>query len=254
MRRRSTFSTHVRPSLDMKMRPLLPVLALLAAAALGSSQSVAAEDDGVALAIVYDTSGSMRESVPAASGGSAPKYQIANRALIAVAQQIEAFATNKATGGARTIHTALYIFAGEHPKVAMKLGPFDARALEHFAQSFSNPNGYTPLGSSLEMAANAVAKSPLPRKHVLIITDGLNTAGPKPEVVFAQMKQRDGGKSPVSVHFVAFDVDARQFAAMKKLGATVVPAANEAQLNSQLQFILQRKILLEDEEPPQKSK
>jgi hypothetical protein len=53
----------------------------------------------------------------------------------------------------------------------------------------------------------------------------------------------------LSVHFLAFDVDARQFDPLKKLGATVVGAVDERQLNSQLEFILQRKILLEAEEP-----
>jgi hypothetical protein len=54
----------------------------------------------------------------------------------------------------------------------------------------------------------------------------------------------------LSVHFVAFDVDARQFAPLKRLGANVVGASDEKQLNSQLQFILQQKILLEEEETP----
>jgi hypothetical protein len=49
---------------------------------------------------------------------------------------------------------------------------------------------------------------------------------------------------------VAFDVDAKVFAGVKKLGATVVSAANESQLNTQLEFVLEKKILLEDEEPP----
>jgi hypothetical protein len=39
---------------------------------------------------------------------------------------------------------------------------------------------------------------------------------------------------------------------LKKLGATVVSAADEKQLNAQLEYILQRKILLEDEEPAKK--
>jgi len=51
---------------------------------------------------------------------------------------------------------------------------------------------------------------------------------------------------------VAFDVDAKVFAAVKKQGATVVGAADEKQLDAQLQFILQKKILLEEEEPPKK--
>jgi hypothetical protein len=49
---------------------------------------------------------------------------------------------------------------------------------------------------------------------------------------------------------VAFDVNAKVFDSVKKLGATVVGAADEKQLNSQLDFILQHKILLEEEEKP----
>jgi hypothetical protein len=56
----------------------------------------------------------------------------------------------------------------------------------------------------------------------------------------------------VSVHFVAFDVDAKVFDPVKKLGATVVGASDEKQLNTQLEYILQRKILLEEEEPVKK--
>ncbi len=94
-------------------------------------------------------------------------------------------------------------------------------------------------------------KSPLSRKHVLVITDGINTAGPPPQAVLPKLKESAAKEgATLSVHFVAFDVDARQFAAVKRLGATVVGAADEKQLNSQLQFILQQKILLEDEEPP----
>jgi hypothetical protein len=44
------------------------------------------------------------------------------------------------------------------------------------------------------------------------------------------------------------------FSPVKKLGATVVSAANESQLNTQLDYILQRKILLEEEEVPGKAK
>jgi hypothetical protein len=65
-----------------------------------------------------------------------------------------------------------------------------------------------------------------------------------------RLKQQAAQKgASLSVHFVAFDVDAKVFDPVKKLGATVVGAADETQLNSQLQFILQRKILLEEEEP-----
>jgi hypothetical protein len=68
-----------------------------------------------------------------------------------------------------------------------------------------------------------------------------------------RLKQQAAQKeTSLSVHFIAFDVDAKVFAGVKKLGATVVGAANEAQLNTQLEFILEKKILLEEEEPPKK--
>ena len=115
------------------------------------------------------------------------------------------------------------------------------------------PNGGTPLGNALTMAGRAVLNSGLTRKHVLIITDGENTIGPKPDVTLAALQQEAGQKQTgVSVHFVAFDVDAKVFAGVKRLGATVVGASNENQLNTQLEFILEKKILLEDEEPPKK--
>jgi hypothetical protein len=207
-------------------------------------------EEGVALAIIYDTSGSMKEPVADASGASAPKYLIANRALLDVTRQLQAFATNAATGAPRKIDVGLYIFQNEHAREVVKLGPLDAKAIERWASRFSSPNGNTPLGNALTTAAHAVLDSPLSRKHVLIITDGLNTAGPPPQVVLPRLKQQaEQSHSSFSVHFVAFDVDARQFAPLKKLGATVVGAADEKQLNSQLLFFLKHKILLDDEEP-----
>jgi len=54
----------------------------------------AAGEEGVAVAIIYDTSGSMHDAVRDSSGHSSPKYIIANRALEAVARQIQAFASS----------------------------------------------------------------------------------------------------------------------------------------------------------------
>jgi hypothetical protein len=236
----------------MKKLSSLAVLIALGFGGLSSARLRAAEE-GVALAIIYDTSGSMRDPVPDQNGGSAPKYVIANRALKAVADQIETFSTNTAAGTPRKIVTGLFIFQGEHARAAMPMGPFDGNALRDWASRFSSPSGNTPLGAALGTAGHAVLESPLGHKHILIITDGINTAGPTPAVVLPRLKQQAAQQgTSFSVHFVAFDVDAKVFDAVKKQGATVVAAADEKQLNSQLQFILQRKILLEDEEPPQK--
>jgi hypothetical protein len=210
----------------------------------------AADEDGVALAIIYDTSGSMQRTVRDSTGKSSPKYIIANRALAAVAKQIQAFASGNAGGAPRKVQAGLFVFRRDSAREAVAFGPFDAAALEQFARDFSSPNGNTPLGNALTVAGRAVMNSPLARKHVLIITDGENTAGPTPAAVMPRLKQQaENRQTTVSVHFVAFDVDAKVFDSVKKLGATVVGASDEKQLNTQLEYILQRKILLEEEEP-----
>ena len=211
----------------------------------------AAEQEGVALAIIYDTSGSMHDSVRDSTGRSAPKYVIANRALVAVAKQIQAFANSPAGSAPRKVAAGLFVFSGESAREAVKFGPFDAAALERFARDFTTPSGNTPLGNALSVATRKVMSSPLSHKHVLIITDGMNTAGPTPAAVMPKLKQQAEEKqTTVAVHFVAFDVDAKVFDGVKKLGATVVGASDEKQLDSQLEYILQRKILLEEEEAP----
>src|SRR6266481_4752246 len=214
------------------------------------SRSLGAEDDGVALAIIYDTSGSMRELVSDSAGKSSPKYVIANRALISIAKQVETFATKNAAAP-RKIEAGLFIFEGSGAREAIKFGPFEAAGFENWAKQFANPNGNTPLGNALNAAGQAVLDSHLPHKHVLVITDGINTAGPSPASVLPKLKRQAQDKqTSLSVHFVAFDVDAKVFDTVKRQGATVVGAANENQLNTQLLYILQRKILLEEEEPP----
>src|SRR5437660_2132591 len=98
MRRRSVGQSTFRAGLQMHNRRVIAALGLLVIAVSGFSMRATAEDEGIALAIIYDTSGSMRETVPDASGRPAPKYQIANRALIAMAKQIQSFATNSSAG------------------------------------------------------------------------------------------------------------------------------------------------------------
>jgi len=232
---------------------LITTLGTLAAVVATPFQLMAAQEDGVALAIVYDTSGSMKEQVRDRNGKLSPKYVIANRALEAISKRIQTFATNAPTGGPRTIHAGLFVFDGTGAKQAVKFAPFEASTFQSWAQRFAAPEGGTPLGNALTAAGQAVLNSGLPRKHVLVITDGINTVGPDPAAVMPRLTQLAAQKqNRLSVHFVAFDVNAKVFDGVKKLGATVVGASDEAQLESQLEFILQKKILLEDEEPPTK--
>lgn len=209
-----------------------------------SSAAPAAE--GVAIAIVLDTSGSMKGVVRDGKGGRSPKYEIGNRALKAVVGKIEQFATN---GPNRTVHAGLFTFSGDGAQEVVKFGKFDAAAMRNWLQKYPGPQSGTPLGRALETASEPVLKSGLPQKHVLVITDGENTAGPDPSQILPRLtKKAEAQGTILFTHFIAFDVAANVFAPLKRQGATVVGAADEKQLNQQLDFVLEEKILLEKED------
>jgi len=228
-------------------------LGTLVAMTAASTPVFSAQEEGIALAIVYDTSGSMKEQVRDRTGKLSPKYVIANRALEAISARIQTFATNAGSGLQRKVHAGLFVFEGTGARQAVNVGPFDASAFQSWAKRFSSPEGGTPLGNALMAASQAVLNSGLTRNHVLIITDVINTVGPDPATVMPRLRQlAEQKQTSLSVHFVALDVNAKVFDGVKKLGATVVGASDEAQLTRQLEFILEKKILLEDEELPKK--
>jgi hypothetical protein len=205
--------------------------------------------EGLALMIVYDTSGSMQQKVRDADGRLTPKRVIASRALTAVIDRLRAVRTGSG-GNGTVIDAGMVVFEGDHAAVAVKFRPFDPQPFRDWLAHHGNLTRGTPLGDAVRLAGESVLGSKLPRKHVLIITDGINTRGPDPKVTLPEVqREAERNHTAVSFHFVAFDVNAAEFNAVKKLGATVVAAADEKQLDTQVQFILEKKILLEDEEP-----
>jgi hypothetical protein len=223
---------------------LLAVLLMAAGSTCNAAESQRPED-GVALAIVFDTSGSMKDPVQDKSGGQTAKYIVANRALQAVVNRLEAFVR-----GGKRLDIVFYTFQGNGVREQMPIARFDPKPLREWAKKFNSPAGNTPLGRAVRLAAEEVLRSPLTRKHVLLVTDGMNTVGPEPKAVIPSLRElAEKKQTSLGLHLVAFDIDAALFDPIKKLGATVVGAADEAQLNTRLDFILREKILLEDEEP-----
>ena len=209
--------------------------------------------EGLALAIVYDTSGSMADSVVNASGRSEPKFQIAGRAVNSIYDQLGAFVAGAAPGTVREVQAELLVLANLRARRAISMEPFRAPVFKERMASFNKPGGGTPLGRALQMAVEDLMASPLSHKHILVVTDGENTEGPAPEDVLSdKLEASHGLGGGVQVHFVAFDVAAKVFDPVKNLGATVVGADDETQLKDQLDYILQKKILLENEEQPLK--
>src|SRR5205823_6185563 len=145
---RFQLGVHGRPSPTIKSASSLGVLLLLLLASLYPTKLRGAEE-GVALAIIYDTSGSMKDPVPDAAGGSSPKYVIANRALLAVTRQLQTFATNSGPAGPRKLQVGLFTFEREQAREVIPLAVFQPGAFESWANRFSHPHGNTPLGNTL---------------------------------------------------------------------------------------------------------
>jgi hypothetical protein len=233
--------------------PSFVVWAALACLAGGTLPLAAATDEGVALAIVYDTSGSMKDLVHDEGGSRSPKYKIANRALENIAKQLQAFAEKTTEGAPRKLQVGLYTFNGSGVREAVPFGNFNSQAIIDWARKFSHPGSGTPLGNALQTAGETVLKSDLAQKHVLILTDGINTMGPNPASVLpGLLKQAEEKHVKFGVYFVAFDIDANVFNSVKHQGAKVFSARDAHQLNTQLQLLLQREILLEEPEKPSK--
>src|SRR5437016_4576605 len=97
-----TANPRVHRGRDMGSIRLIAGFGMLAAMTAVPISLTATHEDGVALAIVYDTSGSMKEPVRDRTGKLSPKYVIANRALEAVTTHNHPLATTPAVGGPRT--------------------------------------------------------------------------------------------------------------------------------------------------------
>ena len=199
--------------------------------------------NSIAVSIVYDGSGSMADTVAGADKQPTPKYLIANKAIGSIIKQLRDYSQKKQT----TIQAGMVYFVDSkiHEAVPMStLTPASSKLFTQWAGKFTVPAGGTPLGDAIRQAQAQLASSPSIHKHILVITDGASNTGMSPEKVMHGIRASD---NPVPVYFVAFDISDKVFDRVKKEGATVVSASDEAQLNVQLSTILGQKILLEAE-------
>jgi Mg-chelatase subunit ChlD len=123
------------------------------------------------------------------------------------------------------------------------MGPPD-RATAAAAIAKLEPDGGTPIGAAMITAKQALDATGLSRRHLLVVTDGENTDGFRPERVAAAIARRPDAERP-SIYFVAFDVEASRFAGVRDNGGLVLPAANATELNETLDMLLRGKILVE---------
>ncbi|MEI6032751.1 MAG: vWA domain-containing protein [Verrucomicrobiae bacterium] len=213
------------------MRNAFFAFALFSASAFAADQ---AARPGVAIAIVYDTSGSMGDPVASSKNAQEPKYKVAGEALKAIIEKIDTFA--KTT----PVEATLITFQG--PQV--RLARWEKAPFEKWLAAFSDPRANTPLGEAIASAGKALEGSSLAKKHIVVLTDGESNGELKPELALRKLKGKPGAPQ---VYIIAFDVKSQAFDAVKKEGALVLPATGKT-LEAGLTTLFSKKILLEDEE------
>ncbi len=207
-------------------------------------------EEGVALAIVFDTSGSMGEPVADGKGGTEVKRLVALRALGAVVDRIDAWRSAAPPDAPRRVDAALVVFNEQRGSTVLPMAPLDVAAFRAWIEGHRVSSGPTPLGDSLRNAAEAVIPSALVHKHVIVVTDGENSTPPAPGPMLRAVRETAAAwKTAVRAHFVAFDVDAKVFDAVKAEGATVVSASDARMLEERLRTIVENEILLESDAP-----
>jgi VWA domain-containing protein len=199
-------------------------------------QAEVEEGLGAAVAILIDTSGSMREVAP---GDDRPKYIVAQEALRAMVDATDAFIAKRPDF---PIKIGVYSFSSG-VTVLRSIQPYDREAVRRALEMAPRPGGGTAIGEALATARPDLYRAGVFRKYLLVVTDGENTRGRDPELVARDIwRKSEGG---VQVYFVAFDTSPQKFAFLKEVGGDVLGAGTGGDLRKALDGIYQGKILAE---------
>lgn len=220
------------------------VLAFVLAAPFSVHAQSQAKKAGAAIAIVYDTSGSMGQPVDNKVSRE-PKYKVASKALRGIVEAIDRYAQTN------DVEASLVRFGSGQANSglvseAIPFGPWNRKAFDGWLDEFKSPGAGTPLGESLVLATDSLRKSKQPRKYIVAITDGESNGKINPAA--AVKDALAAGAGAPSIYVVAFDVDAKAFLDVRKAGAVILPAADEKALAGELHTLFATKILLEAEE------
>src|SRR5688572_727339 len=164
---------------------------------------------GAAVAILIDTSGSMKEKVP---GDSRRKHEVAKEALDAMLDATDAFIAKRPDF---PIKIGVYSFSSGvntlHP-----IQPYDRAAIKRVLANLPGPGGGTAIGDAMREARPDLYRAGVFRKYLLVVTDGENTNGRNPEKVAREIWSKSEGG--VQTYFVAFDTTPAKFAFLKDVG------------------------------------
>jgi len=199
-------------------------------------QAEVEEGVGAAVAILVDTSGSMRD---AAEGDPRPKYVVAQQAIEAMLDATDAFIARRPDF---PIKIGVYSFSSG-VRTLRSIQPYDRDAVRAALSKVPQPGGGTAIGEALREARPDLYRAGVFRKYLLVVTDGENTSGRSPDEVVREISRKSEGA--VQVYFVAFDTSPEKFAFLKEVGGDVIGAGTGAELRQALDGIYQGKILAE---------
>jgi Mg-chelatase subunit ChlD len=199
-------------------------------------QATVDEGIGAAVAILVDTSGSMKERAP---GDSRAKSDVAQEAIEAMLDATDAFIAKRPDF---PIKIGIYSFSSD-VRTLRPIQPYDRGAIRAALSSVPRPGGGTAIGEAMRAARPDLYRAGVFRKYLLVVTDGENTRGRAPDEVAREIFRKSEGA--VQVYFVAFDTSPDKFAFLKEAGGDVIGAGTGGELRQALDGIYQGKILAE---------
>lgn len=220
------------------------IQALSAKLAPATGDGATPDKEGLAAAIVIDVSGSMNDKVAGQNGQREEKIVIARRAALGIVDQFVAYARDHQD---EPVQLGVYEFSRRRGDPDCRaVIPMGAPDRERAANAIAGlrADGGTPIGEAMITAKLALDSTNLTRRHLLLVTDGENTDGARPDSVAAAINKRPDVERP-AIYFVAFDVDASRFNGVKENGGLLMSAANATELTTTLDALLSGKILVE---------
>jgi Mg-chelatase subunit ChlD len=191
---------------------------------------------GAAVAILVDTSGSMKDDAP---GDSRPKYVVAREALETMLDATDTFVAKRPDF---PIKIGIYSFSSG-VSTELPIQPYDRAIVRGALTRLPRPGGGTAIGEAMRTARPELYRAGVFRKYLLVVTDGENTSGRSPDDVARDIFLRSDGA--VQIYFVAFDIEPEKFAFLKEVGGDVIGAGNGPELRTALDQVYQGKILAE---------
>ena len=152
-------------------------------------QAEVEEGLGASVAILIDTSGSMKER---AGSDSRRKSEVAQDALAAMLDATDAFIARRPDF---PIKIGIYSFSSSVRRLR-PIQPYDRAAIKSVLASLPGPGGGTAIGDAMREARPDLYRAGIFRKYLLVVTDGQNTNGRSPDDVAREIWTQEPGRRP----------------------------------------------------------